>query len=104
MSFDVPVVLEQLRYTGMLETIRIRKTGYPVRMKYSNFIERYRCLLTRRERRNLARTQNPSGADVSRLLLERHAKSDQFQIGTTKVSRAPYFILLFNTHYFNCDG
>lgn len=85
MSFDLPVVLEQLRYTGMLETIRIRKTGYPVRMKYSHFIERYRCLLTKRERRNMSRSQNPIGPEVCRLLLERHAQADQFQLGTTKV-------------------
>lgn len=85
MSFDLPVVLEQLRYTGMLETIRIRKTGYPVRMKFHQFIERYRCLLTRRERRNLARSQNPPGPDVCRIMLDRHAQGDQFQLGTSKV-------------------
>lgn len=85
MSFDLPVVLEQLRYTGMLETIRIRKTGYPVRMKFHQFIERYRCLLTRRERRNLARSQNPPGPDVCRIMLDRHAQGDHFQLGTSKV-------------------
>ena len=42
MKFDMPVVLEQLRYTGMLETVRIRKTGYPVRMKYQHFAKRYK--------------------------------------------------------------
>ena len=65
MKFDMPVVLEQvniynfvagifflktynqqfheifqLRYTGLLETIKIRKTGYAVRMKYSTFAQR----------------------------------------------------------------
>ena len=92
MSFDLPVVLEQLRYTGMLETIRIRKTGYPVRMKFNQFIERYRCLLTRRERRSLARSQNPLGPDVCRVLLDRNAQVDQFQLGTTKVKIKSKFL------------
>lgn len=42
MKLDMPVVLEQLRYTGMLDTIRIRQSGYPVRMKFHYFVDRYR--------------------------------------------------------------
>lgn len=45
MRFDMPVVLEQLRYSGMLDTIRIRQSGYPVRMKFQHFVEWYRYLL-----------------------------------------------------------
>lgn len=41
MYFESSVVLDQLRYTGMLETIKIRKMGYPVRVKFPAFIERY---------------------------------------------------------------
>ena len=40
MEFQTDVVLTQLRYTGMLETIRIRKMGYPVRMRFHTFSER----------------------------------------------------------------
>lgn len=42
MRFDMPVVLEQLRYAGMLDTIKIRQSGYPIRMKFHHFVDRYR--------------------------------------------------------------
>lgn len=35
----------QLRYTGMLETVRIRRAGYNVRLTYEEFIQMYRILL-----------------------------------------------------------
>ncbi|XP_055507878.1 unconventional myosin-XV [Leucoraja erinacea] len=43
--FEVDVVSSQLRYSGILETIRIRKEGYPVRITFDNFIKRYKILL-----------------------------------------------------------
>ena len=37
-------VVEQLRYTGVLETCKIRKDGYSHRMLFEDFIERYKML------------------------------------------------------------
>ncbi|KAJ2939726.1 hypothetical protein O0L34_g17919 [Tuta absoluta] len=45
MKFDMPCVLAQLRYTGMLDTIKIRQMGYPIRIPFQNFVDRYRYLL-----------------------------------------------------------
>ncbi|XP_075020981.1 unconventional myosin-XV [Calonectris borealis] len=43
--FEADVVSSQLRYSGILETIRIRKEGFPVRIPFLVFIDRYRCLV-----------------------------------------------------------
>ncbi|NXA00420.1 MYO15 protein, partial [Nesospiza acunhae] len=38
--FEADVVKTQLRYSGILETIRIRKEGYPIRIPFLVFIDR----------------------------------------------------------------
>ncbi|NXI43976.1 MYO15 protein, partial [Galbula dea] len=43
--FEPDVVSSQLRYSGILETIRIRKEGFPIRIPFLVFIDRYRCLV-----------------------------------------------------------
>ncbi|KAK6730480.1 hypothetical protein RB195_007130 [Necator americanus] len=43
--FDDNIILRQLRYTGMLETVRIRRAGYSVRIEWDAFIQQYRVLL-----------------------------------------------------------
>uniref|UniRef100_A0A8C4DBL2 Myosin-X n=1 Tax=Dicentrarchus labrax TaxID=13489 RepID=A0A8C4DBL2_DICLA len=38
--FDADVVLNQLRYSGMLETVKIRRAGFPVRRTFTDFYSR----------------------------------------------------------------
>ena len=42
--FQAHMCLDQLRYAGLLEVCRIRKTGYPVRKDFAEFVQRYRAL------------------------------------------------------------
>lgn len=47
-QFDPDVVLNQLRYSGMLETVKIRRAGFPVRRTFKDFYSRsaeipYKC-------------------------------------------------------------
>jgi Myosin heavy chain len=43
--FDSSKVLKQLRYTGVMETIRIRQNGFSHRIPFGEFLKRY-CLLS----------------------------------------------------------
>ncbi|KAG7484391.1 hypothetical protein MATL_G00048760 [Megalops atlanticus] len=45
MLFDRELCIRQLRYSGMMETIRIRRAGYPIRHTFMEFVDRYRVLL-----------------------------------------------------------
>lgn len=42
--FDRTLCCRQLRYSGMMETARIRQAGYPIRYTYTEFVERFRHL------------------------------------------------------------
>ncbi|XP_059156810.1 unconventional myosin-XV-like isoform X1 [Physella acuta] len=82
MDFEDIVVLDQLRYSGMLETIRIRKMGYPVRIKFPQFVERYHCLM---KGQHIKTNQVPW--DVCKIILQTQGPGykDEYQIGATKV-------------------
>lgn len=43
--FDRELCIRQLRYSGMMETIRIRRAGYPIRYTFAEFVDRYRVLM-----------------------------------------------------------
>lgn len=76
-TFDAETVQRQLRYTGMLETVRIRQAGFNVRLSYDEFIQLYRILLPK----GLLSSQ----ADVRDFLATLNLNRDNYQLGSTKV-------------------
>ena len=76
-NFDDMLVLVQLRYTGMLETVRIRQSGYSVRLTFEEFIQHYRILLPK----GLLSSRNDINEFLERMQLNR----DNYQMGKTKV-------------------
>ncbi|XP_012548810.1 unconventional myosin-IXAa isoform X1 [Bombyx mori] len=75
--FDDETVQRQLRYTGMLETVRIRQAGYNVRLTYEEFIQLYRILLPK----GLLSSQT----DVRHFLATLNLDRDNYQLGMTKI-------------------
>ena len=43
-KFDRKRTTEQLRYGGVLEAVRVARSGFPVRLTHSDFYSRYRCV------------------------------------------------------------
>ncbi|MFT7798703.1 unconventional myosin-IXb-like isoform X3 [Arapaima gigas] len=77
MCFDENLVVQQLRYTGMLETVRIRRSGYSAKYTFQEFIEQFRVLLPK--------NATASQKDVTALLEKTVKDNTMYQIGKTKV-------------------
>ncbi|XP_051791055.1 unconventional myosin-IXb isoform X2 [Erpetoichthys calabaricus] len=75
--FDEALVLQQLRYTGMLETVRIRRSGYSAKYTFQEFIDHFRVLLPKNSRA----TQDVISALFTKMELDKN----NYQIGRTKV-------------------
>ncbi|XP_045081438.1 unconventional myosin-X isoform X1 [Coregonus clupeaformis] len=78
--FDPEVVLNQLRYSGMLETVKIRRAGFPVRRTFKEFFSRYQIILQEKV--------SGAGDDKKRstdLLTKYDRAKKEWQLGKTKV-------------------
>ncbi|TRY74110.1 hypothetical protein DNTS_026663, partial [Danionella cerebrum] len=76
MCFDEALLVQQLRYTGMLETVRIRHSGYGAKYTFQEFTEQFRVLLPKNA---------SSPEEISALLHKFGFHHTTYQIGKTKV-------------------
>ncbi|XP_075380298.1 unconventional myosin-IXb isoform X6 [Mycteria americana] len=77
MLFDESLVLQQLRYTGMLETVRIRRSGYSAKYTFQEFIDQFQVLLPKNAK--------ASKEDICVYLNKLKLDENYYQIGATKV-------------------
>ncbi|KAF1527661.1 Unconventional myosin-IXb, partial [Eudyptes sclateri] len=77
MLFDESLVLQQLRYTGMLETVRIRRSGYSAKYTFQEFIDQFQVLLPKNAK--------ASKEDICVYLNKLELDENYYQIGMTKV-------------------
>jgi len=79
-SFDRVLCLRQLRYSGMMETIRIRRAGYPIRHLFADFVERYRILV-----RGVGPPHQENCHAAALKICKAVLGTSDFQLGSTKV-------------------
>ncbi|GMJ10224.1 ARABIDOPSIS THALIANA MYOSIN 1, myosin 2, ARABIDOPSIS THALIANA MYOSIN 4 [Hibiscus trionum] len=78
-TYDEDLVLQQLRYCGVLEVVRISKSGYPTQMTHQDFAERYGFLLLETNA-----SHDPLSISVS-LLKQFNVLPEMYQVGYTKL-------------------
>ncbi|KAG8135805.1 hypothetical protein E2320_008786 [Naja naja] len=86
MQFDRELCIRQLYYSGMMETIRIRKAGYPIRYSFADFFQRYRVLRPVPVREQLKNDVRQSCICICKKVME----DEDWKIGKTKVFLKDY--------------
>ncbi|XP_036047666.1 unconventional myosin-IXa isoform X2 [Onychomys torridus] len=77
LRFNDALVLRQLRYTGMLETVRIRQSGYSSKYSFQDFVSHFHVLLPR----NII----PSKFNIQDFFRKVNINPDNYQVGKTMV-------------------
>ncbi|XP_068814071.1 unconventional myosin-IXa isoform X3 [Struthio camelus] len=77
LRFSDSLVLRQLRYTGMLETVRIRQSGYSCKYSFQDFVNHFHVLLPR--------GISPSKHNIHDFFKKIKLNPDNYQVGRTMV-------------------
>ncbi|KAK7477681.1 hypothetical protein BaRGS_00031065 [Batillaria attramentaria] len=75
--FQAEYVLQQLRSSGVLDIARIRQMGYPVRIEFTEFVNKYKLLVY-----SPLAVVEPTAANC--LVIVKNAELEDFEIGASK--------------------
>ncbi|PSN37292.1 Unconventional myosin-Ib [Blattella germanica] len=79
--FEMALVQHQVRYLGLIETVRVRRSGFCYRLPYQQFLSRYKMLSLH----TWPNWQGPPVEGVSYLIRDLPIPSGEFSFGRTKV-------------------
>jgi len=91
LTWEVDLVTRQLRYAGVLETIKIRKLGYSFRMLFAEFVKKFKNVVY-----HYHEAPEETQATCQKILDD--LKMDNFQVGTSKVFMKYYHTDVMMAH------
>eukprot|EP00397_Hematodinium_sp_SG-2012_P000534 GEMP01000535.1.p1 GENE.GEMP01000535.1~~GEMP01000535.1.p1 ORF type:complete len:1693 (+),score=408.54 GEMP01000535.1:315-5393(+) len=59
-KFESVICMEQLMFSGVMEAVKIRQAGYPLRMEFSDFVRRFGCTMKSEHRNEIRRDPQKS--------------------------------------------
>lgn len=80
--FDKDLCIRQLRYSGMMETARIRSIGYPIRHTFKHFVDRYKNLVPELKQSQKLRPREAATLICTKLF---DSTAVDYQFGQTKI-------------------
>lgn len=80
--FDRELCIRQLRYSGMMETVHIRKSGFPIRYSFEEFSQRFRVLLPSAVRKELRDKFRQMALRIAEMWL---GTDKDWKVGKTKI-------------------
>ncbi len=84
--FDAHMVLEQLRYSGALEVVRIRQEGFPISLKFVDLYASFEVLAFKRGWANSEECTTAQAKEYASIFCrENLLEKVDYQVGRTKV-------------------
>lgn len=80
--FDRELCIQQLRYSGMMETVQIRRSGFPIRYTFDEFSQRFRVLLPSPEQKQFQDKHRQMALRIADLCL---GTDKDWKMGRTKI-------------------
>jgi len=80
-TFSGPLVMEQLKYSGALEVVRIRREGFPTRVAFQSFYSDYEILCRNRGWKKAAECTEEEAKRYAGLVAAEVLQPSDFQVG-----------------------
>ena len=81
--FDNDLIMRQLRYSGVLEVVRIRREGFPVRVGFLDFYNSYKVLLGMGKKSSIESNESARALVIE--IAKKTLSSSSFQVGHSQI-------------------